>query len=107
MGRFELMAQHGRYQIFGMHMDTEQHRGYVKEWLLDDRNALLNAEKNIRAMRDICTQRQIGFYCAELDLPFPDDRGSARDLKHPGQRAHAEFADYMTQKLFKEKDNGS
>ena len=101
-GRFELMAHHGRYQIFGMHMEPDRHKEYVKEWLLDDRNADINAEKNIRAMRDLCHEHGIGFFSTGYTTYFPDDIGLARDLRHPGTQAHADFAVIIEQGLTRE-----
>lgn len=94
-GRFEIMAQHGRYQIFGMHMDVDKHRDYVKEWLLSDENAQTNQDKNIRAMRDICRENGVMFWCADPDQ-IPCD-GLARDLLHPGVEAHRTFGQTMAQ----------
>lgn len=98
-GRFELMSHHGRYQVFGMHMEPDRHFDYIKEWLVSDENAQLNSEKNIRAMRDLCHEQDIEFYFPGFDAFFPDDGGQARDLKHPGTTAHREFAEIVRQNL--------
>jgi hypothetical protein len=60
-------------------------KGYHKNYLSCDPNSQLNRSKNIRAMRDICTQHNVPFYFDYLDnyFAFPSSV-SARDLMHQG-----------------------
>jgi hypothetical protein len=88
--RFELLTQHGTWDVYGPHMTVDRHDGFIKEYLLSDDNAEINDRKNCLAMTKLCDDAGIPIFFYE-----PEDikiDGLARDLMHPGKQSHETFA---------------
>ena len=76
----------------------EQYRAFAKEWMLADSNAEINYRKNILAMNQLCTERNIPFVWGATENDFICD-GKGRDLAHPGIDANLDYARRMYIKI--------
>ena len=61
-------------------------------WLENDRNAIFNMQKNSLAIKQLCSEQNIPYYCLNCDptflvddgYEFQDKKEYGRDLLHPG-----------------------
>lgn len=87
-----------RSQMKIYQMDT-----FYKKWILDDTNSLLNQQKNILALENLCLKnntRFIHFNAPEMFLVeslIKDDY--ARDLVHPGTLTHQIVSEKLLAKI--------
>lgn len=66
-------------------------QNFMKLWVLDQRNSIVNRKKNILAMTHICKDRGIPFINRSAGS-VPLTKILARDLIHPGKKQHTDLA---------------
>jgi hypothetical protein len=72
---------------------------FFKTWINSEYNSYFNEQKNILAINQMCTERNIKFINMHADdLVFPN-HGFARDLLHKGEQNHYFFAKKLLMKI--------
>jgi hypothetical protein len=77
---------------------------YLKHWFLEEKNALINQQKNIRAIQQLCADLDIPctIYRAEDHMSRSrDEIGYARDYMHGGPKIHNTLAEKFVEAYVK------
>ena len=91
--RFEFFQNTTPIRILGNDLTLYKH--FFMEWFATDENSLINRQKNILAIQQLCLQRGIPCYYLLVEELLRD--GRARDLQHAGAEANQQFAKKMYQ----------
>ena len=91
-GRLELFTD-GRpkpYGPWGVAVESDDNKTY-RTWTMNENNSILNQEKNLLAIKQLCANRNIKLmHISWLDIEQLGD--FARDLGHFGRSTHSMFA---------------
>ena len=95
--RFEFFRDIEPIRILGSNFEIPPlYKTFFMEWFATEENSMINQRKNVLAIKQLCAERGIPFYCLKVESDFMLD-AKARDLTHAGVGANQDFAKKMYQ----------
>lgn len=99
MDRFEFFRYEEPIRIMAIaSIHPPLYETFIKEWFTTEKNSSINQRKNVLAMQQICSQRNIPFFHLYTTTDFRFDM-QARDCAHAGVESNLEFAVKMHNKI--------